>query len=558
MVDVVDGLADELSSSSLLLAPPKPEQEQEEEHQQEQERRQQHRPTTLDDLPHDVLVTIFNVAQDPRWVTKTFPFVCRAWRDLYLSRDASPLHYCLYLDLRVDRASRVLAWARRHAEDVKVLSIAEMGPGDRVKDFTESDLAALVSLVGAGLVMLNVEEGCGSAMLRARFWAALEGVFNTRQPGGCGLQALYLRGIRVALPASFAEALGRCMCLKAIMVNCEAVPAPAAEGVGGRGAGTGAGAGAGGPQPLRTRRVPGARGNINNRNSANWGFRGFPCSLFGLPRMEFIILGNHLGIGSLPARIAELKNLRKLFLHNCSLRSLPPELGTLKELRSLDVGENRGLSSADEAEAFPAALSGMTAMRELRIQQCGLRRVPSFFGAFKALEQLYLHENDFSSPDGAAVWPATFPKLPDMKRLVMHSSRLQVVPPAVLSSMPGLVELFIGNNRIRELPADFGRRMQALEALDMRRNDFAAVPVAELAGARELEELDFRRNERLQVEEPIDELLKNHPRLKSIKLWKEGRNAWSRTSAINVAGFAMKLKERDPEALKSLISEPTD
>ena len=133
-----------------------------------------------------------------------------------------------------------------------------------------------------------------------------------------------------------------------------------------------------------------------------------------------------------------------------------------------------------------------------------------------------------------------------------------VVPPAVLSSMPGLVELFIGNNRIRELPADFGRRMQALEALDMRRNDFAAVPVAELAGARELEELDFRRNERLQVEEPIDELLKNHPRLKSIKLWKEGRNAWSRTSAINVAGFAMKLKERDPEALKSLISEPTD
>jgi hypothetical protein len=59
-------------------------------------------PLKLTDVPNQVLVTIFAVAGwgDPLWARFTIPYVCKAFRDLYRSRDASPLQTWLFLEKR--------------------------------------------------------------------------------------------------------------------------------------------------------------------------------------------------------------------------------------------------------------------------------------------------------------------------------------------------------------------------------------------------------------------------------------------------------------------------
>ena len=51
-------------------------------------------PLKLTDVPNQVLVSILVEAtgDDERWARFTIPSVCKAFRDLYRSRDASPLH----------------------------------------------------------------------------------------------------------------------------------------------------------------------------------------------------------------------------------------------------------------------------------------------------------------------------------------------------------------------------------------------------------------------------------------------------------------------------------
>jgi hypothetical protein len=139
-----------------------------------------------------VLVSILVEAtgDDERWARFTIPSVCKAFRDLYRSRDASPLHEELFLDFAeevaaakraaprrssrrepVVRASRVLYWARTHAESVRILFLDERN-GASLGDFDGTSLAQVVAAVGPHLTELWIEEGFGK-LLGPPFWAAL-------------------------------------------------------------------------------------------------------------------------------------------------------------------------------------------------------------------------------------------------------------------------------------------------------------------------------------------------------------------------------------------------
>ena len=79
------------------------------------------RPLKFTDLSNDVLILIFAKFLDRRWAIRTFPCVCRAWRDLFRSRDASPLHEVLEICPQVDSAAGAVGFVRRFADDVKTL-----------------------------------------------------------------------------------------------------------------------------------------------------------------------------------------------------------------------------------------------------------------------------------------------------------------------------------------------------------------------------------------------------------------------------------------------------
>ena len=151
-------------------------------------------PLQLTDIPNQVLVSILVVAvgRDMIWARYTIPSVCKAFRDLCRSRDASPLHERLFLDFEkeiakakkgssrrsprrepVVRASRVISWAQQRAESVRALLLFNRN-GASLGDFNATNFAQLVAAVGPHLTKLVAGLGF-EKLVGPPFWASLRG-----------------------------------------------------------------------------------------------------------------------------------------------------------------------------------------------------------------------------------------------------------------------------------------------------------------------------------------------------------------------------------------------
>ena len=131
------------------------------------------RPKTINDLPKELLVSVFEAVDDLRWVSRTVLLVCKAWDELYRSQDASPLHETLEVDNRKEakeeqkrfpvppvsspfvRASRVISWVERRADWVrKLLLKGEYHYTNTLKGFNAEDSGRLVAVAGSSLTEL--------------------------------------------------------------------------------------------------------------------------------------------------------------------------------------------------------------------------------------------------------------------------------------------------------------------------------------------------------------------------------------------------------------------
>jgi Leucine-rich repeat (LRR) protein len=120
----------------------------------------------------------------------------------------------------------------------------------------------------------------------------------------------------------------------------------------------------------------------------------FPESFLALTKLQSLALCQQLGIEAIPAGISNLRKLKELFVVGCDLGSLPKELGALSQLEVLDVGENKALGTAPNDVAFPSKLKGLTSLRQLHLDECGLRRVPAFVRVLSSLEDILLFDNE--------------------------------------------------------------------------------------------------------------------------------------------------------------------
>jgi len=124
-------------------------------------------------------VSVFVAVGDQRWVRHTFPLVCRAWAELYRSKDASPLHETLEVAagevfwkevaaaregeeerarLRpVVHASRVISWAERRAGSLRKLHFKGECWG-ALGDFSSEDLGALVAVAAPSLTGMRIRK----------------------------------------------------------------------------------------------------------------------------------------------------------------------------------------------------------------------------------------------------------------------------------------------------------------------------------------------------------------------------------------------------------------
>lgn len=197
------------SSSSDETMPPR--------RRQTQPRPQQRPParvTSIDALPRDLLVSIFSLVGDVRFVRENIPLVRREWRDIYRSTQASPLHRTLKVDVSVDSGQRALAWASRRSGVVRRLVVEGGGNSATRRDFTTGDLVALVANLGRTLEDFEVRAGAG-ALLNSHFFPSLWAF-----AGSGSLQSLDLDGIETPISARDAEPLGRIEDLQDLRLDC--------------------------------------------------------------------------------------------------------------------------------------------------------------------------------------------------------------------------------------------------------------------------------------------------------------------------------------------------
>ncbi|MCS6802622.1 MAG: leucine-rich repeat domain-containing protein [Chloroflexota bacterium] len=188
------------------------------------------------------------------------------------------------------------------------------------------------------------------------------------------------------------------------------------------------------------------------------------------------VLSNHLR--SLPATVGALRQLETLNLAANALDSLPEEFAWLERLRRLDLSFNR-------LRELPPALRSLRSLETLRLERNRLEALPPWLGELRALRTLVLADNRI------AALPDTIGALGALRTLDLSHNQLTALP-ETLGELEHLESLSLYANQIRELPRSFGAlralRMVALggNPLDLER------VLALLAQLPALETLDLR------------------------------------------------------------------
>lgn len=139
----------------------------------------------------------------------------------------------------------------------------------------------------------------------------------------------------------------------------------------------------------------------------------------------------HNKIDSISPKIAQLKNLEKLYLGKNQLKYLPKEISELKNLKILSVGYN-------ELEELPASIGEMTELEQLWVDQNRLKAFPKELGQLENLKTLKANYNFIDT---------LYKEVFDAKNLEfihLERNRINSIPNSI-SQLTGLKELYINN-----------------------------------------------------------------------------------------------------------------
>ncbi|KAL6344258.1 hypothetical protein AAG906_037822 [Vitis piasezkii] len=143
-----------------------------------------------------------------------------------------------------------------------------------------------------------------------------------------------------------------------------------------------------------------------------------PSSIQHLRGLQYLHLSNCKNLVNLPESICNLTSLKELHVQSCpKFKKLPDNLGRLQSLLHLSVGP------LDSMNFQLPSLSGLCSLRELQLEACNIREIPSEICYLSSLVILCLGGNHFSRiPDGIS-------QLYNLKHLdLSHCKMLQHIP----------------------------------------------------------------------------------------------------------------------------------
>lgn len=168
-----------------------------------------------------------------------------------------------------------------------------------------------------------------------------------------------------------------------------------------------------------------------------------------------------LGLKSLPPEIGQLTQLKELYLCDNQLRSLRPEIGQLTKLRELDLKNNQ-LSS------LPPEIGQLTQLQQLDLGYNELSSLPPEIPQLTQLQALHLNNNHLSN------LPPEIRQLTELQMLGISGNQLSTLPPEIGKSIK-LKVLGLVANQLSSLPPEIGQLTQ-LQMLALTDNRLSSLP----------------------------------------------------------------------------------
>jgi Leucine-rich repeat (LRR) protein len=187
-----------------------------------------------------------------------------------------------------------------------------------------------------------------------------------------------------------------------------------------------------------------------------------PSAIGGLTALRKLEIGYNPRIRSLPAEIGSLKNLEYLYVYETSLRELPPEIGHLKKLKRLTINNFGPADIRNKGEPTFQMVSWREGEARERIF------IPAFtfppeIGQLENLELLFCRNHQLSH------LPPEIGKLKKLKHLALDHGTLRTLPPEI-SGMESLERIGLADNPLLSaLPPEIGQ-LKNLRSLEIIHN----------------------------------------------------------------------------------------
>jgi GTPase SAR1 family protein len=198
-----------------------------------------------------------------------------------------------------------------------------------------------------------------------------------------------------------------------------------------------------------------AKDGVTTLKLSNKGLTELPPEIGLLSQLRSLdISWNKLTV--LPPEIGRLTQLTELSLSLNQLTALPPEFWQLTLLTSLNIGSN-------QLRALPPEIGLLTQLTELSIWKNQLRALPPEIGLLTQLIELKLWGNQLTS------LPPEIGLLSNLKKLIlgglMGGNKLTVLPPEI-GQLTKLTTLLLENNKLTALPPEIGLLVDLEEPSD--------------------------------------------------------------------------------------------
>jgi len=191
--------------------------------------------------------------------------------------------------------------------------------------------------------------------------------------------------------------------------------------------------------------------NKHHKDGGSWS--GLPRNRQALMQCTKLILWR-LDLACLPPEIGNLVNLKSLELDIDSLTELPPEIGNLVNLKSLELFAS--------LTKLPPEIGKLVNLKNLELYIASLTELPPEIGKLVNLENLWLSGDHFTE------LPPEIGNLVKLESFVFYSEELTELPPEI-GKLVNLIELSLYVNKLTELPTEICN-LKKLKRLDLREN----------------------------------------------------------------------------------------